>query len=79
MSMSATMIGKVLGRTTKEVYLLLKDQGFLDGEPGNWILTELGKQFGEQRQKDNGEGGYAKRAWGILVWDEKIVNKLKEK
>ncbi|MFD4820873.1 hypothetical protein [Peribacillus butanolivorans] len=80
MRMSATMIGKVLGKPTKEVYSLLKDQGFLDGEQGNWSLTELGKKIGgEVRQKDNGEGGFCKRSWPVLSWDEKIVNILKKK
>lgn len=79
MRMSTEMIGEVLGKTAKEVNLLLKDKGFFDGKPGNWVLTELGKQFGEMRQKDNGHGGYAKREWKFAVWDENIVNKLKKK
>jgi hypothetical protein len=35
MRMSARMIGKVLGMTDREVNKLLKDKGFLDGEPNN--------------------------------------------
>jgi hypothetical protein len=77
MSMSAQMIGEVLGKSAKEVNLLLRDKGFLDGKPGKWILTELGKQFGEEWQNDNGYGGYAARKWKFIMWDEKIINKLK--
>lgn len=79
MRMSAGMIGKKLGMTVKEVYLLLKVKGFLDGEEGNWSLTELGKQVGGQvKQKDKGEGGFCRRIWSVLSWDEKVVNKLKK-
>lgn len=35
-----------LGMIVKEVYLPLKNKGFLDGEKGNWSLMELGKQVG---------------------------------
>ncbi len=80
MRMSARMIGKKLGMTVKEVYMLLKDKGFLDGEEGNWSLTELGKKVGGQvTQKDNGEGGFCRRTWSVLSWDENMVNKLKKK
>ncbi|WP_139342999.1 hypothetical protein [Fictibacillus arsenicus] len=67
MRMSARMIGEKLGMTVKEVYLLVKDKDFLDGEEGNWSLTELGRQVGGQvRQKDNGEGGFCRRTWSVL-------------
>ena len=63
MNMSAKMIGEVLGKTAREVNLLLKDKFVFDGKSGNWFLTELGKKFGGLRKKENGYGGYAARAW----------------
>jgi len=45
MRKSATMIAKELGMKTKDVYSLLKEEGFLDGNPGNWSLTELGEKW----------------------------------
>ncbi|MGG0644936.1 hypothetical protein ABE021_13520 [Sporosarcina gallistercoris] len=79
MSMSAKMFGEVLGKTAREVNLLLKERGLLDGKPGNWNLTELGKQFCEVRKKYNGYGGYAARKWDFPMWEEKIVDKLQNK
>ena len=32
----------------------------------------------ELRQKANGYGGYAKREWTFLMWDEGIVDELKK-
>ena len=79
MGMSAKRIGEVLGLNAREVNLLLKEKGFLSGKPGDWILTELGKQFGKVIPRDNGWGGWAKRTWNIMMWDEEIVDQLKEK
>lgn len=84
MRKSATMIAKELGMKTKDVYSLLKEQGFLDGNPGNWSLTELGKKAGGAvRLVDNRESGRFNRSWEQISWDEKIldilVDKLKKK
>lgn len=76
--MSATDIGKVLGKTAREVNLLLKDKGFLDGAPGNYDLTDLGNKFGKVFQYNNGGGGYAKRIRSYIWWDENIIDKLKK-
>ncbi len=78
MNMSAKMLGTVLGITSREVNLLLKENGYINGEPGKWVLTELGKQFAEISQKDNGYGGYAKRTWQFLMWNEDIIKNLKK-
>ncbi|MEH7452388.1 hypothetical protein [Gottfriedia acidiceleris] len=66
--------------STKEVYSILKDRGFLDGKPGKWILTELGKQAGGlERIVDNFEHGSYNRSWTQISWDEKILNIFKKK
>lgn len=79
MRMSARMIGKELGMPVKDVYVLLKEKGFLDGEQGNWSLTDLGKKVGGHvTYKDNGEGGFCRRTWSVLSWDKEIVSKLRK-
>lgn len=77
MRKSATMIAKELGMKTKDVYSLLKELGFLDGEKGNWSLTELGKQVGGAvRQIDNGERGSYNVSWKQISWDEKKISDI---
>lgn len=61
--LSARGIGKLIGATAQEVNGLLKDQGFLYGEPGAYGLTPKGKEFGVQQVHDNGYGGFAHRSW----------------
>ena len=53
--------------------------GILEGEPGNYALTELGKQFGRYNYFDNGYGGYAARAWDTISYDESIIDWLHQK
>jgi hypothetical protein len=60
---SARGIGKLIGATAEEVNYLLKDQGFLYGEPGAYGLTPKGKEFGVQQVHDNGYGGFAYKDW----------------
>lgn len=55
--LSATEIGSRIGATAVEVNRLLKDQGFLYGEPGAYGLTSKGEEFGVQRSHDNGQHG----------------------
>ncbi|MEV7457538.1 hypothetical protein [Pseudarthrobacter oxydans] len=55
--LSARGIGKKIGATAVEVNYLLKDQGFLYGEPGAYGLTPKGKEYGVQRSHDNGYSG----------------------
>ena len=54
----------------------LKKLGFLEGEAGNYSLTELGKKYAEIRTWDNGYGGYAARGYEYYTWDKKIISKL---
>lgn len=54
---SARQIGEIVNLNAREINKILHEKGLLDGTPGNWTLTELGKKYGEIRKKDNGEGG----------------------
>ena len=55
---------------------LLKVEGYLSGEPGDYYPTEKGKQFVVEKGNDNGYGGYAFRGWNWLEWDESILDEL---
>lgn len=76
MKLSATKLGKMIGLSGEEVNKKLASLGYLKGVPGDWGITEKGKQFGELRYKDNGYGGYAARSWSYIVWDDSLASKL---
>lgn len=76
MTLSAKRLGEKCGLTAEEMNCLLKDEGFLSGEPGNYYPTEKGKTFVGEKGDDNGYGGYAFRGWNWLEWDESILDEL---
>ena len=69
MRKTAKRLGEMIGLDSKEVNKKLAEIGYLQGEPGNWALTEQGAQHGEVIVRDNGYGGYAARSWGYIVRD----------
>lgn len=75
---SAKQLGEILGLGAQTVNRTLKSMGFLDGEPGKYSLTELGKTVGELREKTNGYGGYAKKDWSFTMWDDSVIDKVKK-
>lgn len=77
MGMTATQLGPIFGRGAAAMNVLLRDHGFLEGSPGAWRLTELGKQFARSHDFDNGYGGYAYRSWGWLSWSDGLIDALK--
>lgn len=70
---SARMLGDMIGKTAAEVNKLLNEKGYLSGEPGNWSMTDKGREHGEERHKDNGYGGWAARSWSFPMWDEDVA------
>lgn len=78
MKVSAKMIGEQLGLTSGEVNKLLQKSGYLTGNQGNWIPTNIAQGLFELMKKTNGYGGYAKREWTFLMWDEGIVDELRK-
>ena len=38
---SATQLGKMIGKSAREVNELLKAKGYIDGTPGNYSMTAL--------------------------------------
>lgn len=76
MTLSAKRLGERCGFTAEEMNILLKEEGFLSGEPGNYYPTEKGKLFVVEKGDDNGYGGYAFRGWNWFEWDERILEEL---
>lgn len=74
--MSASDIGRRIGASAIEVNRLLRDQGFLYGEPGAYGLTSKGLDFGVQRSLDNGYGGAAMCTWETTHFDPSILDVL---
>jgi hypothetical protein len=77
MGKTATALGRELGRTAREMNKLLEDHGFMEGDPGAYRPTALGKQFAQANDFDNGYGGFAHRQWGWLSWTDGLVDALK--
>lgn len=70
---SATRLGNMVGKSGRETNSILKEQGFMEGEPGFYRPTEKGKPFCIEKAEDNGYGGYAARSWGWLEWSKDIL------
>lgn len=62
--------------SAEEVNRLLKEQGFLEGNPGAYGLTSKGEEFGAERSHDNGYGGVAARHWATTHYDPSIIDAL---
>lgn len=76
MGLSAKKLGEYLGLTSEQTNVLLKERGFLAGEPNNYHPTEKGKEYYTERGDDNGYGGYAFRGWNWGEWSENIISLL---
>lgn len=74
LGLSATDIGNQIGLGAQDTNVLLASQGFLAGKPGEYLLTELGEQFGQHVSEDNGYGGYAQRDWSKIYFDRRILD-----
>lgn len=78
MSKSATALGQEYGLTAREMNFVLREEGFLGGEPGNYTVTEKGEKFAEEQDYHRGTDGYAyyNRYWTTRTWDNGITEKL---
>jgi hypothetical protein len=74
--LTARLLGDILGKTARQVNEALKENGFLEGEPGNYTFTEKGEQYGEEKDEDNGYGGSAYRGWSYKKWDEEVLTEI---
>jgi len=78
MMKSARLLGQDYGMTGREMNVLLKQEGYLDGVPGDYNVTEKGSMFAAEKDYHRGTGGYAQynRYWSERTWDDNIVDEL---
>jgi hypothetical protein len=73
MEKSARILGEDYGLTAQEMNFILKEEGYLEGEAGNYVVTEKGAKFA-------GEGktsyGYINGNWSTRTWNDEIVDNL---
>jgi hypothetical protein len=75
---SARHLGLEHALTAAEMNFLLKEEGLLDGGPGDYRLTEKGADFAEERDHDAGNPNslsyYAQ--WMTRLWDRSVTDEL---
>lgn len=78
MQKSSRILGQNYGLTAQEMNFVLKEEGFLEGEPGNYIVTEKGRKYADEQNHHRGTGGYEhyNRYWITRTWDEDIEDEL---
>jgi len=78
MRKSARILGQEYGLTAQEMNFVLKEEGYLRGEAGEYTITDKGKPYAEEKDFHRGTGGYAhyNRDWTTRVWDESIKDEL---
>ncbi len=78
MRKSARILGQDYGLTAQEMNYVLREKGFLAGNPNDYSVTEQGQPFAEEQDFQRGTGGYAQYnpCWTTRSWDESITNEL---
>lgn len=78
MGVSARILGGDYGLNAQEMNLLLKNEGFLDGDAGDYVVTPKGAPFAIEKDFHRGFGGYDfyNRYWTQRTWDESIKDVL---
>lgn len=73
---SARNLGQKCGLTAEEMNVLLKEEGYLEGEPGNYSPTEKGQEYSEERGDGNEYGGKCAVGWHWFVWALQILDEI---
>ena len=75
---SARILGEDYDLTAAQMNLLLKEEGFLEGEAGAYRVTEKGKQYADEEHHHRGPGGYSwyNRDWETRTWAPGITDEL---
>lgn len=71
---NATELGRPHGLNGQETNMLLYQQGFICGEPGDYDFTDKGQKYGISKEHHRGTGGYSRfnRYWTTTKYDESI-------
>lgn len=78
MQVSARILGYDYGLTAEEMNRVLWKQGFLQGTPGDYSLTEKALPYAVEKDFHRGNGGYAcyNRYWTTRTFDYSIKEEL---
>lgn len=78
MRKSARILGYDFGLNAQEMNALLKQEGFLDGGPGAYSVTERGEPYADEQFNYRGTGGSIQYnpTWTTTTWDDSIMSEL---
>lgn len=78
MQVSARILGQEYGLTAEEMNRVLVKQGFLQGTPGDYSVTQKALQYVVEKDFHRGTGGYAcyNRYWTTRTFDDSIKEAL---
>ncbi|MCX4884816.1 hypothetical protein [Streptomyces sp. NBC_00847] len=78
MGKSATLLGREIGKTGREMNVLLHRYGYLTGEPGAYSLTDKGEKYGTQEDHDRGNARslHYYRQWTTTTWSDETLAAL---
>ncbi|MFK4483638.1 hypothetical protein [Curtobacterium sp. AB7] len=78
MQVSATVLQRAFGLSSQETNYLLKEEGYLYGEPSAYKMTDKAAEFATEEDHHRGTGGYShcNRYWTTLKWDVNIADEL---
>lgn len=74
MRKSARCLGRDVGLNAEEVNVWLKEEGYLEGEPGDYRVTEKGRPYATQRHWETGSPNHAGHV--STSWKEEILNEI---
>lgn len=74
MRKSARYLGRDVGLNAEEVNVWLKEEGYLEGEPGDYRVTEKGRPYATQRHWEPGSPNHA--GYVSTSWKEEILNEI---
>ncbi len=75
---SARLLGQPYGLTAVEMNVLLKQEGYLGGDPGAYRVTPKGEPFAHEKDEHRGTGGYSwyNPQWETRSWDPRILDEI---
>lgn len=74
MRKSARYLGRDVGLNAEEMNVWLKEEGYLEGEPGDYRVTEKGHPYATQRHWETGSPNHA--GYVVTSWEEEILDEM---
>lgn len=74
MRKSARYLGRDVGLNAEEMNVWLKEDGYLEGEPGDYRVTEKGHPYAKQSHWETGSPNHA--GYVVTSWEEEILDEM---